>query len=182
MAFNIAFTELPLQISKLVGIERITFGWIWTLKVSIGPVQPAGEEIAFTEYKTLTGTGGFVKFSKTSVIEVDVWFVIDSPLTLLFDVALQLKFDGILDPKTVAKLWLLQMSISLITFTIGKGLIVILYVESSPSHEYPWYEYIGFIVIILVIGVENRFTPIKLFTLFKPLEPKPIEIFELVQE
>ena len=74
------------------------------------------------------------------------------------------------------------MSVSLITFTIGKGLIVILYVESSPSHEYPWYEYIGFIVIILVIGVENRFTPIKLFTLFKPLEPKPVEIFELVQE
>ena len=44
-AFKIAFTGEPLQISRLVGIERTTSGWTWAINEESGPIHPSGNEV-----------------------------------------------------------------------------------------------------------------------------------------
>ena len=51
-ALSIALTGKPLQISMFVGIDKVTFGCIWTTKELSGPAQPVGNAVGEIVYVT----------------------------------------------------------------------------------------------------------------------------------
>ena len=123
LADNCAFTELPLQISIAVGIERITSGITVTVKFELAPKHPCGTEVGVTVYCTFCGL--VVVFVKVLLIIDDVCAKLTSPLTVLVAIACHTNDDGISLARFTMKAVLLQIVNGLIGVRFGEGFTVI---------------------------------------------------------
>lgn len=130
-----AFTDAPLQISMVCGMDKITSGITVTVNDESGPKQPSGVDTGVTTYVTFCGD---------NVVFVNVLFTVEedcitvtSPVTVAVGCADHVKFDGMSLVRFTVKSSLLQMVTGGIFSTCGVGFTVIVNDSVLPGHVTP---------------------------------------------